>query len=168
MKIPFMDRFMGGRSEHPDHTVESVGLNRYAGKWYEIAAFPAWFEKGCQCSTAEYIHMDDYVEVTNTCRREGRLSPQTASPHPVHGTNNSQLRVRFIWPFQSDYWIIALDEHYQYAMVGHPEKKYLWIISRTPHMDDDTYQSLVKRALAQGYDVHRLERTDQSCLPNVD
>jgi len=163
MGIPFARRIQTGKGNWPDDTVESVDLDRYAGKWFEIAAFPAWFEDGCRCSTAEYVYMDDYVEVKDSCRKDGRLVTRNAKAYPVPGTHNSQLRVRFIWPFKSDYWIIALDEDYQYAMVGHPDKKYLWIMSRTPQMDEDLYQSLVQKALAKGYNVKKLRKTDQAC-----
>jgi apolipoprotein D and lipocalin family protein len=163
MKIPFTRHLPWSRSRHTQDTVNSVDLHRYAGKWYEIAAFPAWFEKGCSCSTAEYVHMDEYVEVTNSCIRDGEVAMSAAHAYPVPGAGNSKLKVRYVWPFKSDYWIIALDEGYQYAMVGHPDKKYLWIMSRTPDLDEGVYQSLVKRALAKGYDVSRLRRTDQSC-----
>jgi apolipoprotein D and lipocalin family protein len=145
-------------------TEKRVDLSRYAGKWYEIAAFPAWFERGCRCSTASYIHMDEYVEVKNSCVLDnGETAVASGKAFPVPDTDNTQLRVRFIWPFKSEYWIIALDDDYQYAMVGHPQKKYLWIMSRTPSMDEAVYQSLVEKALSQGYDVEKLQRMDQSC-----
>jgi apolipoprotein D and lipocalin family protein len=107
--------------------------------------------------------MDEYVEVKNSCIRDGEVAMNEAHAYPVQGSGNSKLKVRYVWPFKSAYWIIALDEGYQYAMVGHPDKKYLWIMSRTPDLDEDVYESLVKRALAKGYDVSRLRRTDQSC-----
>lgn len=168
MKIPFLtqiyERFKG-HPKYPDHTVESVDLQRYAGKWYEIAAFPSWFEKGCRCSTAEYILKDGYVEVRNTCRKNGKISVATAKAYPVPGTDNSQLKVCFMWPFKGDYWIIGLDEDYQHALVGHPSKKYLWILSRTPEISDETYRTLVETARSKGYDVKKLRSADQLCFP---
>jgi apolipoprotein D and lipocalin family protein len=107
--------------------------------------------------------MDEYVVVRESCEKDGKLAVSAGRGYPVPGTGNSQLKVRFVWPFKSDYWIIALDEQYRYAMVGHPDKKYLWIMSRTPRMDEDVYQSLLNRALAKGYNVERLRRIDQSC-----
>ena len=167
MRSSYAERASGrsGHSRQSRQTVEKgVDLSRYAGRWYEIAAFPAWFERGCRCSTADYIHMDEYVEVKNSCvRDDGDIVVHSAKAFPVPGTDNTQLRVRFIWPFKSDYWIIALDENYQYAMVGHPGKKYLWIMSRTPDMEETVYQSLVEKALSKGYDVQKLRRVDQSC-----
>jgi apolipoprotein D and lipocalin family protein len=146
--------------------VESVDLDRYMGKWYEIAAFPMWFERGCTCSVAEYTLQGDIVLVRNSCRkdsREGKLKTATAKAWPVEGTNNAKLKVQFFWPFRADYWIIALDADYRYAMVGHPKRKYLWILSRTPVMDERLYNQLVETARAKGYDVTRLRRTEQTC-----
>ena len=152
--------------QYADHTVDSVDLKKYSGKWYEIASFPNWFEKNCFCTTAEYTLLDDFVQVTNSCRKgspEGKLAVARAKARPVPNSNNSQLKVQFKWPFKGDYWVIALDEKYRYVVVGHPKKKYLWILSRTPELDDDVYQSLVRIAADKGYDVNRLQRTDQSC-----
>lgn len=154
------------KPDYPDHTVESVDLHKYSGKWYEIASFPNWFQKNCFCTTAEYAPMENYVEVTNTCRKgspSGKLKLAKAKAHLVPGTGNSQLKVQFQWPFKGDYWVIALDENYQHAMVGHPSKKYLWILSRTPEMTRDVYANYVKMAEDKGYDVVRLKKTDQSC-----
>lgn len=148
------------------HTVPSVDLERYMGKWYEIASFPNWFQKGCFCSAAEYSPKEGYVEVRNSCRKgspTGAEDMAVGKAHPVPGSGNARLKVQFQWPFKGDYWIIALDEHYQYAMIGHPKRKYLWILSRTQRMDDATFERLKDVARSKGYDVDRLRRTDQSC-----
>jgi apolipoprotein D and lipocalin family protein len=72
-----------------------------------------------------------------------------------------QLKVRFFWPFSGDYWIIDLDEGYQYAVVGHPNRNYLWILSRSPHMDSAAYDGIIERLKKQHYDVSRLKKTLQ-------
>jgi len=149
------------------HTVSSVDLQRYAGTWYEMASFPTWFQKGCLCTTAEYAVRGDYVEVKNSCRKgsaTGELDVSTAKAWAVPGTGNSQMKVQFFWPFKGDYWIIALDENYQWALVGHPDREYLWILSRKPRMEESLYRELVEKAKKKGYDVTRLNRTDQSCF----
>jgi apolipoprotein D and lipocalin family protein len=148
-------------------TVPSVNLERYAGTWYEIASFPTWFQKGCFCTTAEYAVRDDHIDVKNSCRKgsaEGERDVATGKAWSVPGTGNSQLKVQFFWPFKADYWIIALDENYQWVLVGHPEREYLWILSRDPRMEESLYRSLVEKAREKGYDVTRLKRTDQSCF----
>jgi apolipoprotein D and lipocalin family protein len=71
--------------------------------------------------------------------------------------------VQFFWPFRGDYWIIDLAEDYGYAVVGAPDRKYLWILSRTPQMDPVLYQNIVDRVAQKGFDISKLARADQSC-----
>jgi apolipoprotein D and lipocalin family protein len=150
-----------------DHTVERVDLNRYQGRWYVIATLPARFQRGCVCMTADYSLQKDWVAVVNACRDgspRGRLRRATARADSVAGSRNSRLKVIFFWPFRGDYWIIALDPDYQWVMVGHPRRTYLWIMSRRPVMDAEEYRRLVDQARRQGYPVDRLIRVDQSCF----
>lgn len=156
----------GGPEYNDDHSVPSVDLARYAGKWYSIASLPAPFQDDCFCTTAEYILEKGRVRVINHCRRQsarGRLDQAEGIAIPVPGSRNSRLRVSFFRPFFGDYWVIALDPSYQWAMVGHPQRKYLWILSRSPRLAEEVYQRLVAQARALGYPVGRLDRTDQSC-----
>jgi apolipoprotein D and lipocalin family protein len=151
-----------GGPDYGGETVARVDLERYMGKWVEIASFPAWFQRDCFCTTAEYELRGDHVSVKNSCRRgssRGELDVATAKAFAIAGSNNSRLKVQFFWPFKGDYWIIALDDHYQYAMVGHPGKEYLWILSRTPEMPENVYLSLVETAREKGYDVTKLRKT---------
>ena len=157
-------------SKPSDQTVASVDLNRYMGKWYAIASLPAWFQKDCYCVTAEYSLQQDHVKVVNACRKgapDGPLKVSTAKAFVVPDSGNSRLKVQFFWPFKGDYWVIALDDDYRYAMVGHPCRKYLWILSRTPTMDEKTYDMLVETAGAKGYDVGKIERIPLGCPPQV-
>ena len=158
-------------TKYTDQTVALVELPRYMGKWYAIASLPAWFQKNCFCVTAKYSLEKDHVKVVNACRKgapDGPLKVSTAKAFVVPHTGNSQLKVQFFWPFKGDYWIIALDDDYRYAIVGHPCKKYLWILSRTPAMDEKTYDMLVETARSKGYDVEKIERIPQGCPPPVD
>lgn len=148
-------------------TVRSVDLNKYIGKWYEIASFPQSFQKGCNCTTAEYFLTDkDYIRVLNSCRKdspEGKLKTAEGKAFIVEGTNNSKLKVQFFWPFKGDYWIIDLADDYSYAVVGHPNRQYLWILSRTPKMDSSIFNEITSRIEANGFDVSKLLITNQSC-----
>ena len=149
-----------------DHSVSSVDLARYTGRWYEIASFPAPFQKDCHCTTADYSLENDYLRVVNRCRRgstQGQWDEAQGKARPVAGSRNSRLRVSFFWPFKGDYWIIGLDEGYQWVLVGHPQRKYLWILARKPKISQDLYTSLVNRAASLGYEVTRLKTMDQSC-----
>jgi apolipoprotein D and lipocalin family protein len=158
----------GLRGDAPLETGARVDLDRYMGTWFEIAAFPQRFEKGCHCTTAEYTMTDrGYVRVVNTCRKggpDGKLNKARGKAFVVAGSGNAKLRVQFFWPFRGDYWIIDLAEDYSYAVVGAPNRKYLWILARTARMDPGLYDQIVKRAAAKGFDMSKLMPADQSCF----
>ncbi|MDY0042320.1 MAG: lipocalin family protein [Desulforhabdus sp.] len=166
MRIPFGEMLseLFNRREYPVHTVDHVDLQRFQGRWYEIAAVPAWFEKECRCTVSEYSYVDEQLKVKNSCRKNGKNSTMTAVAYPAPDSGNSQLRLQYFWPLKRDYWIIARDEDYQYAVIGHPTRKYLWLLAREPFMDEAVYKSMVETARAKGYDVSKLIRTDQSCF----
>ena len=149
----------------PLETVPSVDLARYAGTWYEIASYPQRFQKGCTGTTATYTLRDDgKVEVLNRCARDslnGRVTVAKGKAKVVDTRTHAKLKVSFFWPFWGDYWIIDLGRDYEYAVVGHPKRKYLWILSRTPVMDETVYDGILDRLRAQGYDTKRLVRTLQ-------
>jgi apolipoprotein D and lipocalin family protein len=157
----------GAAADKPLATVPSVDLEKYMGRWYEIASFPQSFQKGCHCTTAEYSMTDKgYVRVVNTCRKdsaEGKVKKANGKAFIVAGSGNAKLRVQFFWPFRGDYWIIDLAPDYSYAVVGEPGRKYLWILGRTPTMDEALYQEIVARTAAKDFDVSKLVRNDQSC-----
>ena len=158
----------GTAAKNPDlQTVDNVDLQRYMGKWYEIASFPQRFQKGCHCSTAEYELTDKgYVRVINTCRKDspaGKISQARGKAFVVKGSNNSKLKVQFFWPFKGNYWIIDLAEDYSYAVVGDPSRNYLWILSRSSQMEPALYQEILDRSGQKGFDISRLKVTDQSC-----
>jgi apolipoprotein D and lipocalin family protein len=159
---------LGCNSNYPSlDVVKSVDLERYLGKWYEIASFPQSFQKGCNCSTAEYFKTDeDYIRVINSCRLDsvnGKLKTAEGKAFIVDTITNAKLKVQFFWPFKGDYWIIDLAEDYSYAVVGHPNREYLWILSRTKIMDTQIYKNILERVKAKGFDITKLNRTVQEC-----
>ncbi|MHB9022763.1 MAG: lipocalin family protein [Armatimonadota bacterium] len=138
-----------------------VDLTRYAGLWYEIARYPTWFEPDdCFNTTATYSLRDDgTVEVLNQCRRggpEGTPDYARGIARVVDPRTNAKLKVTFFWPFAGDYWIIDLGENYEYAVVSDPRRKYLWILSRTPELPQETYDAILDRLRAQGFDTDEL------------
>ena len=148
----------------PLPVVESVDLERYAGKWYEIASYPNSFQSGCEETTAVYTPRDDgKITVLNTCREaESRqLRDIEGTARVVDRTTNAKLKVSFFWPFEGDYWIIDLAEDYSYAVVSEPGRRFLWILSRTPTMDDATYEDILAFVAERGLDPDRLVRTRQ-------
>lgn len=149
------------------HVVPSVDLSQYAGKWYEIASFPVSFQKDCYCVTAEYTATDKgYIKVYNSCRKgsvNGKPGSITGNAFPVKGSNNAKLKVQFFWPIRAPYWIIGLADDYSWAMVSGPSRKYLWILSRKPVLPDETYNMLLEKLKADGFDISRLKKGVQGC-----
>lgn len=150
---------------NPPRTVDHVDLQKYLGKWYEIAAFPNLFEKGCRCTTAEYRAKGQKIIVINRCikKNTNRLSVATGSAWPVKGSNNSKLKVQFFWPFRGDYWILNLSPTYQDVLVGSPNRKYLWILARQPAITKARYEEILEVARREGFNLQKLVATDQSC-----
>ncbi len=156
-----------GKDKQPLRVVESVDLSRYAGRWYEVARLPNRFEEKCAGDvTAEYtLREDGRVRVVNGCRKsDGRVSAAEGVAKLADRRGpNSRLKVRFAPSFLSflpfvwgDYQIIELAPDYGHALVGSPDRKYLWILSRTPQLDAATYQRLTEAARSQGFDVSKL------------
>lgn len=152
-------------SDGPLTTVSSVDLKRYMGKWYEIARYPNRFQRKCTGDvTANYtLRPDGRVEVLNSCQEnDGRINSAKGTAKVANAQTNSKLKVTFFWPFYGSYWIIDLAPDYSYAVVGEPKRDYLWILSRSPRMDDSLYQQILARIQAAGYDPAKLVKTPQS------
>jgi apolipoprotein D and lipocalin family protein len=152
-------------NSQPLETVANVDLEKYAGKWYEIASFPQRFQKGCNCTTAEYTPTDKgYIIVENRCNKgsvTGKESYIKGKAFVEENTGNAKLKVQFFWPFRGKYWIIDLAPDYSYAVVGHPNRKYLWVLSRTPKMDNNLYQQILLNIEKKGFDVSKIRITQQ-------
>ena len=145
--------------------VKDVDLSRYAGKWYEIARLPHFFEKGLVGVTATYtLRPDGKVEVLN----RGLKGSLSGEPKEIRGTavvpdpkEPGKLKVYFFPLIGGDYWILDLDrDGYQYALVGSPPK-YLWILSRAPQMDPEIFDRLVEKARRAGFAVETLIKVPQ-------
>lgn len=146
-------------------TVPAVDLQRYLGHWYEIAAFPMRFQAQCVADTsADYtVREDGQIGVVNRCRTaSGNIDSANGRAKVVENTGDAKLRVTFFWPFYGDYWVIGLDPDYQWAVVGHPSRDYLWILSRTPQLAKPALDAALASAMAQGYTLEKLRFTPQS------
>jgi apolipoprotein D and lipocalin family protein len=161
------------QSKEPLKVVPAVDLRRYAGRWYEIARLPNRFQKKCAGEVvADYtLQPDGKIQVLNRCRLQNGDSTQAEGLARLvgRGQPNSILKVRFAPKFLSflpqvwgDYQILALSPEYSHAVVGDPSRKYLWILARTPNLDEVTYDHLVEEARGQGFDTSLLEKTRQS------
>ena len=143
----------------PMQTVDHVELERYAGLWYEIAKIPNSFQKKCASgTTAEYnLLKSGTVHVVNRCQEsDGREDSAKGVARVVDTETNAKLQVSFVrffgrnW-FWGDYWIIGLDENYQWAIVGHPKRKYGWILARQPELAPEDLQKCHDILREQGY-----------------
>ena len=146
------------KEEHNSlEVVSHVELEKYLGKWYEIAHLPFRFEDNCTDITATYsLSKDGNVSVLNECLRDGKLKQAKGKAKVVDKNTGAKLKVTFFWPFSADYWIINLGKDYDYAVVGTPNRKYLWILSRTPQMDDKLFSQLIESVKSKGFDVNNL------------
>ena len=152
-------------------TVASVDLSRYAGTWYEIARLPMWFQRHCVDSKAMYSSRPDgTVGVHNECVTDtGGVEQAEGVATVVDTKTNARLTVVFDNWFarlfgsyrEGNYWILDLDPEYQIAMVGTPDRRFLWILSRTPQLDEATYRRLVERSQQLGYPVSDLIRASR-------
>ena len=160
------------KDKAPLRVEPTVDLSRYAGQWYEIARLPNSFQEKCAGDvTAQYAPLGaGRLKVVNRCRKpDGRMTEAEGVARLADKKGaNSRLKVRFAPGFLSflplvwgDYQIMELAPDYSYALVGEPGRKYLWILSRTPQMDEGTYRKLTEAAASQGFDVSRLVRTKQ-------
>jgi apolipoprotein D and lipocalin family protein len=148
----------GNIHKSPPQTMQ-VDLQRYQGTWYELARLPMFFQRTCVQSEAHYGLRDDgRIDVTNRCRdKDGEWIEAKGVAEPQVEGQTDKLWVRFdnwagkLLRIKGDYWVIYHDEDYRVALVGHPEHKYLWLLSRTPEVDQETRDKLLSIAREQGY-----------------
>ncbi len=153
----------------PLEPVASVDLTRYAGKWYEIARYPNSFQQNCESVTAEYTPREDgRITVVNTCgsgTKSGKPKSVRGSAKPIAGSDGARLAVNFapipLPAGNGNYWVLALDDGYQTALIGEPSGRYLWMLSRTPTLTPDARARLDAAATAAGYDLSLLKETTQ-------
>jgi apolipoprotein D and lipocalin family protein len=140
----------------PIESVAMVDQSRWMGRWYQIARLPNRFQKGCIGSYTDFSLRDDgQINVINSCRNEKDGSPRQSKGHAwvIDPASNARIKVSFFWPFRSEYWVIGLGKEYEYTVVASPNRKYLWVLSRTPTMNDDLYSDIIKDVEQQGFDI---------------
>lgn len=149
---------------HPPQPAKSVDLERYAGRWYEIARYDMRFEKGCEGVTAEYSKRPDgLIRVLNTCHQgavDGPVKTSEGKAKIADATTNAKLKVSFFGPFFGDYWVLDHADDYSWSIVGEGSGKYLWLLSRKLPTEADR-AALTARAKALGYDTTMLRPTKQ-------
>ena len=148
--------------------VSSLDLKKFQGTWYEIAHNPWFPEKGCFYMIANYkLTKENNIKVTNICRKngmDGQISKVSGIAWLVDPEIKAKWEVQFIWPFTLDYWVIELEENYNYAVIGEPDRENLWILSRKPIMEKELLSRIIKNTKSKGYDLSNLILTPQDPL----
>ncbi len=149
--------------------VAAFQLERYLGRWYEIARLDHPFERGLTRVSADYeMHGEGLVRVRNRgfSAAEGRWKEAEGKARFVEGPDRGYLKVSFFGPFYGSYVIFALDrKDYQYALVSGPNRSYLWILARTPRLPAEIVDRLVAKATAAGFDTGGLIWVDHGAAP---
>ena len=161
----FLWRGARRRTAPPLQTVPAVTLERYMGRWFEIARYPTRFERDCAKNTvAEYtLTRNGTVRIENRCTKaDGTTTGVRGTARVADAKSNAKLKVKFS-PFMpsADYWILDLDTAYRWAVVGEPGRRFLWVLSRTPGMDERIYAGIIERLRQLHYVPERLVRTKQ-------
>lgn len=151
----------------PPTTTIEVDLNRYSGKWYQLAAYPQWFQRGCASSIAEYgVPEADRLSVRNTCvANDGTTRSIEGNVMPIADSNNAKLLVTFDkWfqtfipePDQGNYWIVYLDPDYRYAIVSSESRSALWLLARNPTISKGDWQHLIGIIEKAGFEAGKLK-----------
>jgi len=155
----------------PPPVVKDVDLVKYSGTWYEQARLPLYWENECWGVTVTYRPLPDgRFQVSNTCRLGGPQGQESGHQGLAWVEDNqpaAKLKVQFFWPIRGDYWILALGPNYEWSLVGTPDREHLWILSRTPLLEEAIYQDLVALGQQLGYPVQQLIVTGQPQTPEL-
>ncbi len=160
--------FLGGcetMSKEPLKTVDFVEIPKFMGRWYVIANIPTFLEKGAHNATESYrLRDDEAIDVTFKFNKDSFDGP-VKEFHPkgfiYDKKTNAEWRMRFIWPFLADYLIIDLAPDYSLTVIGVPSRKYVWMMARTPKIDEALYQQTLQKIAAMGFDIAKVEKVPQ-------
>ena len=155
-----------GQNKMIDKTVvKELNVERYLGKWYEIARYDHSFERGMVGVTAIYsMREDGKIKVVNSGYEgtlDGKKTEAIGKAKIPDPNTPSKLKVSFFWIFYGDYFVLELDKNYQWAIIGSSSDNYLWILSRTPQMEKQLYDELLEKITKRGYDVGKLIKVEQ-------
>lgn len=144
----------------PNKPVEKVDIKRFSGRWYSLYSIPTPFDKGSRETTTNYTWNagKEYMDVVTTYKKPDNedIHSIKSKLFQVEGSNHSEMKAQFLWPFKVDYWVVDLADDYSYVVVGHPDHKFLFIMSRKPGIDKKTYDMLISKCKAMGYPVEKL------------
>ncbi|HTD99386.1 MAG TPA: lipocalin family protein [Mucilaginibacter sp.] len=154
----------------PNKPVEKVDLKRFEGTWYSLYSLPTMFDKGTRETTlCNSLNTDGYYDVVTTYKMDDdpQIHSIKSKLFQVSGTNNSKMKVQFIWPIKMDCWVIDLADDYSYTVIGHPDHRFLFILCRKQEMDKKLYDQIVTRCKAMGYPVEKLVCQQQHSPANL-
>jgi apolipoprotein D and lipocalin family protein len=145
----------------PLPTVAKVEVDRYLGTWVQQALIPNRFQAMCaRNTTATYARDGAGLSVLNRCTDADNKPVEVKGVAKiVEDSNNAKLRVSFFRPFYGDYWVLALDPDYQWVLVGEPKREFGWVLSRNTQLSEATYDAILDKAVALGYDKARFVRS---------
>lgn len=158
IKILLMSILLTTMATPAHEPVKVVDLNKYSGNWYVIGYIATSFDKSWNYTVEKYTLNDKGNYDILTTYRIDEKQKDVKSKAFIDKSLPSRWKVQFIWPFRADYWIIELGEDYSYAVVGHPKHHFLYIMSRTPKMDETLYNGIVERCKQKGYDVKQIRK----------
>ena len=163
----------GPQSVSTVQAVPAIDASRYTGKWYEVARLPNRFQDQCAGNVTATYEQDGRggLSVINQCLTENGKTERAVGRARRISETEGKLKVSFLpsllsrlsWlPFGwGDYWILDLPSDYSHALVGSPDKKFLWVLSRNPRINEPLYFRLLQKAAEMGYDTEAIERTPQ-------
>jgi apolipoprotein D and lipocalin family protein len=151
----------------PPQTAKYIDEDKFIGKWYEIAGIPGLRSSGCTCTSSTYLKSKtkNKFTVLNRCFLSSKhyWDNGKGTANILPNTNNTKLKVTFLWPFYFDMWILYASDNYQTSIIGSPNYKNLYISSRKPKISEKEFDKLIKIAKQKGYDTSLLRKTKQNC-----
>ena len=132
---------------------------RFAGRWYEHARMPSFFQKGCTDTTATYtLNRDAEFDVVNRCIKDGAETKVSGTMWVDDEKVPGKLTLQIFWPIRSKLWVLERADDYGWVLLGSPDRQKAWVFSRSPVLDEGLRTSLLAKLEARGYPVKRLER----------
>jgi apolipoprotein D and lipocalin family protein len=159
MKFLFPVLFVALFSADSNVPVSKFDLRKYAGTWYSLYSIPTVFDKGSRETTTKYtLNKAGFYDVVTTYKKskDEDLHAVTSKIFPNDEIPLAKMKCQFIWPIKVDYWVIELADDYSYVVVGHPDHKFLFIMSRNPVMPKKLLDDIILRCSDKGYDVSQL------------
>jgi apolipoprotein D and lipocalin family protein len=144
--------------------LKNIDLEKFAGKWFVIACIPTSFDKNWNYVTETYsVNAKGKIDIYTTYKKgnDPKQKDVRSKGFPDKKSNNVKWKVQFVWPFRADYLVEEVDNNYFYTVVGHPKKKYLYIMNRTGTMGDIQYKEILDRCAKKGYDTSQILKIQQ-------